>query len=219
MLCYHSYVEVDAGGLSLPSPAPRERVEIFDQGDFIRGMCVDMRTASVLYRRSLLSNLPSWYLDLPFGDNNLYALASLRGRIAVIPGVHSAYRRHSGGAYSKTLFAESDQKFLAKELWWNGATCDLYRHLANEKSSLEMQRLCQRRYFKESLESVWLARLVSDRKQMLHRLFEAAVSDLKAAMTSIYWWKHLCFALFPVLDINRVRHLQVCRQSRQIRLP
>lgn len=214
-LCYHSHQLVNKQGVQLPSPMVRDRLEIFDRGDFIRGKFGDLTTASVLFRRSMLDLLPSWYADLPFGDISLYALASLRGRIAVIPGVHSAYRRHSGGIYNVSRLADDEDFHFAKELWWRRAICDLFSSLASETDDPKLKQACLKRAFDENMEASWFARLAGKSETMIDLVLEAFRCGSGLAMRDVFWWKQLFFSLFPEADLKRWQRLEEYRQHRE----
>lgn len=57
-----------------------------------------VHTATVLYRRSALPELPDWISRLPWGDWAMYLLIADKGEIKFIPRTMSEYRIHAGGA-------------------------------------------------------------------------------------------------------------------------
>lgn len=59
-----------------------------------------MATCSVMFRRGLFAELPSWYFKLAFGDWPLHILNAQYGKVGYIPEVMAAYRLHAGGVYS-----------------------------------------------------------------------------------------------------------------------
>lgn len=202
-LCYHSHIVVNKKGFPLPSPRPRERMEIFEQGDFIRGKFGDLTTASVLYRKSALEPLPVWFLDLPFGDINLYALASLRGKVAVIPGVHSAYRRHGGGAVGAYHTEKNLFEHARKKLWWMGHICRLYDTLVDEAEA-DLKPVCRKRAFEEHVEAAWFARMMgipSLTKEHLSQAFQVAPAW---AVRRLIFWKLWLLSCIPQIDLKRV---------------
>ncbi|MDQ4044281.1 MAG: glycosyltransferase, partial [Chloroflexota bacterium] len=55
---------------------------------------------SPMFRREVISPLPEWYFDSPWGDWPLYFLASEAGEIHYLPDVLGAYWIHDAGVYS-----------------------------------------------------------------------------------------------------------------------
>lgn len=59
-----------------------------------------IQTCSVMYRRSLLTQIPAWFDELPIGDWPLHILFGLRGDIGYIGEVMAAYRMHGNSVWS-----------------------------------------------------------------------------------------------------------------------
>lgn len=79
------------------------QIKYFDSKDaiFIGGnLCV---TASTLYRKSVLENLPENFFKYPVGDYPLQIIASLKGRIAYLPSIGAAYRQSSVSSWSRQM--------------------------------------------------------------------------------------------------------------------
>jgi hypothetical protein len=206
-LCYHSHVEVDQTGVLLPSRPPRRELTVFEQGGFIKGTFGDLTTASVVYRKSLIDSIPDWYFDLPFGDISLFAWASLKGRIAAIPGVHSAYRRHAGGMVGQSHLAPDHAAHLKGKLFWHTHICRLYSHLCDEAHSPELKAICQYRCYGEHMEAAWFARMAGQLSAQFGHLKAAVRADPIAAIRSATYWKQLLLCFFPLLDTKRSQYL------------
>jgi glycosyltransferase involved in cell wall biosynthesis len=89
------HMERPTGRMTAPIPRPVSRLEDLLGGNFIQ-------TASVLYRRAMLPELPDWYAGLALGDWPLWVLLAERGPIAYIDEILSAYRVHHGGMWSES---------------------------------------------------------------------------------------------------------------------
>jgi glycosyltransferase involved in cell wall biosynthesis len=213
MLCYHSHQNVDSEGRDLPTRPPRTELEIFPQGDFIRGKFGDLTTASLIYRRTLIDHLPSWYFDFPFGDINLYAWASLKGRIAVIPGIHSAYRRHAGGMVGAYHTEQDEERHFREKLKWSGHICRLYDLLIGEADE-DILAVCRARAYREHLEAAWLSRIAGDYGLYRQHLMAAFRVDPSQAFRSLNFWKQGLLSIFPKLDTRRQAILKNYRTGR-----
>uniref|UniRef100_A0A831U039 Glycosyltransferase n=1 Tax=Geobacter metallireducens TaxID=28232 RepID=A0A831U039_GEOME len=66
--------------------------------DVVTSFCIP--TCSAMFRRSLVPELPSWFLDMPMGDWPLHVLLAERGSIAYLDDVLASYRVHGGGVWS-----------------------------------------------------------------------------------------------------------------------
>jgi glycosyltransferase involved in cell wall biosynthesis len=69
-------------------------------------------SCSPLFRREVISPLPSWYFRLPVGDWSLYLMAAERGEIHYLPDVMGVYRIHPGGEYSKLTPLQQKQQLV-----------------------------------------------------------------------------------------------------------
>lgn len=76
-------------------------------GGHIRSLAIEdllrenpMATCSVMFRRGLFAELPSWYFKLAFGDWPLHILNAQYGKVGYIPEVMAAHRLHAGGVYT-----------------------------------------------------------------------------------------------------------------------
>lgn len=55
---------------------------------------------TVMFRRGLIKNFPSWYFTVLFGDWSLHILNAQHGKVGYFPEVMAAYRVHAGGIWS-----------------------------------------------------------------------------------------------------------------------
>lgn len=214
-LCYHSHVKVNSEGKTVPSRPPRTKLEVWEQGEFIKGTFGDLSTASVVYRKTLIDHLPKWFLESPNGDICLFAWASLNGRIAVIPGVHSAYRLHMDGLYNRMDLNSDEKAYFEGKLWWLGKRCRVYDHLLDEARAPSLKEICRDRAYREHMEAAWLARLAGDRRAQLLHLKYAFQGNPLCAVTSIAFGKQLLLSLVPRLDSRRKSLLADYLASRQ----
>ena len=88
-----------------PSEAPRPAYS-YDMRPFYHLIDLFPRnfihTPSVVFRRDALPQpRPDWCRLMPMGDWPTYLLLAQNGRLAYLPDVMSAYRRHSGGIWSQ----------------------------------------------------------------------------------------------------------------------
>jgi glycosyltransferase involved in cell wall biosynthesis len=56
---------------------------------------------SAMFRHGLLSEIPSWYPELGFGDWALHLMVAQFGDIAFVPETMSVYRVHGAGSWSR----------------------------------------------------------------------------------------------------------------------
>lgn len=59
-------------------------------------------TCSVMLRRGLLPEFPSWFAGMPMADWPLHVLLAEKGELGYLPEVMAAYRVHGAGAWSGT---------------------------------------------------------------------------------------------------------------------
>jgi glycosyltransferase involved in cell wall biosynthesis len=75
---------------------------IFEMDDLLRSGTF-APTASLVFRRDCIADLPLWGKCVPHGDFGLLAFALLSGPMLYIPKSMSVYRRHEGGVHSTTF--------------------------------------------------------------------------------------------------------------------
>jgi glycosyltransferase involved in cell wall biosynthesis len=100
-LCFHPARCLYEGDLTGPPLLP-------DGWDRAEASIVDLfernfiATSGAMFRRRQVASLPAWFLEIEAGDWALHILNAAHGPIGFIPEVMSAYRIHSGGAWSST---------------------------------------------------------------------------------------------------------------------
>ncbi|TYP91720.1 Glycosyl transferase family 2 [Fodinibius salinus] len=99
-LSLHNAVEVDENGnrrFVFPNIKSQSIVKpktIIEKGG---GYCA---TNSVLFRRSILNDMPQWFVDAHVGDYSLYLLAIWHGEIGALPDIMSCYRSGHANSWS-----------------------------------------------------------------------------------------------------------------------
>ena len=100
-LCFHPAQCLYEAGMSGPSLLP-------DGWDQSEASIVDLfernfiATSGAMFRRRQVESLPDWFLQIEAGDWALHILNAAHGAIGFLPEVMSAYRIHSGGAWSSS---------------------------------------------------------------------------------------------------------------------
>lgn len=118
--CFHQAVIVDSEGHSKNEVRPHEPVpEITSTQDILKTEYIPNPT--VMYRRSAVPQLPTWFMSMKLGDWPLHVLLSLKGAIGYIPQPMAAYRMHAAGMWSQL----KERQRLANEI-------EMYRHLLGE---------------------------------------------------------------------------------------
>jgi glycosyltransferase involved in cell wall biosynthesis len=74
-----------------------------------------MATASVMYRRSAIGDLPGWFVNTKSGDIPLHILAARNGKIKYINEMMAAYRKHAGG--QSLTDHKDDEAFLRNRIF------------------------------------------------------------------------------------------------------
>jgi len=62
-------------------------------------------TCTVVFRRVLVSPLPTWFNEIELGDWALFALVAVHGKIDLMDEIMAVYRVHSGGIWSSQAAA------------------------------------------------------------------------------------------------------------------
>jgi glycosyltransferase involved in cell wall biosynthesis len=98
-LCHHNVIELYKDGSREPHPHhPPSQKEISTLEDLWEMNF--MATCSVMLRRDPVDNLPKWFMDLPWGDWGLFALAARKGNIGYLNEVMGVHRVHDAGLWS-----------------------------------------------------------------------------------------------------------------------
>jgi glycosyltransferase involved in cell wall biosynthesis len=110
-LCFHNVTVVYEDGSIAPHPfhssEPRQYLSrampksVSTLADIAPGNF--MQTCSVMYRRGLFTDLPSWFADLPVADWPLHVLNAEHGDIGYIDAAMAVYRVHAGGVWSDAM--------------------------------------------------------------------------------------------------------------------
>ena len=100
--CAHEALVVDEDGQPVAGANHRpRRAHVIT----LRRMLISdpVRTASVMFRRGLFGELPSWYYTVLLGDWPLHVLNLVHGTMWFDSEVAAAYRIHSGGFWSSAV--------------------------------------------------------------------------------------------------------------------
>jgi glycosyltransferase involved in cell wall biosynthesis len=98
-MCFHDVTTVLEPGCEGYDPKlSRPRRPILTINDLLRKN--PMHTCSVMFRRGLFGDWPSWYFTLAMGDWPLHILNAEHGNIGYVDEVMAAYRVHPGGAWA-----------------------------------------------------------------------------------------------------------------------
>lgn len=76
------------------------KITTFSLQELILGGCDFCPTAAVILRRSVLENLPDFYLESPVGDYLLKVLGSVRGGALYLPYPFALYRRNLNASWT-----------------------------------------------------------------------------------------------------------------------
>ena len=99
-ICFHNVIVISEDGFTeirkyvRPDQAEFTSIEDLIKRDYIPN-------CSVLFRRSLFSELPAWWYKIPLMDWPLHILNVQHGKIAYIDDIMAAYRKQSTGIYTQ----------------------------------------------------------------------------------------------------------------------
>jgi glycosyltransferase involved in cell wall biosynthesis len=109
-LCFHNVTVVyeddtPAHPFHLERPGPRLSTRIPATSSGLRELAGGnfIQTASVMYRRGLVTTLPSWVLEMPTFDWPLHLLHAEHGTVDYCDRTLAAYRVHADGMWSSGL--------------------------------------------------------------------------------------------------------------------
>ena len=112
-MSFHPAYEVINGERGLVLAKHANRNKIFTLSEVIRGGGAFCPTASLIFRKEAVINLPEWfYKDAPVGDYFLQIFGARRGGALFINKIMSVYRR--GHANSYTAMQKKDKKLKKK---------------------------------------------------------------------------------------------------------
>ncbi len=105
-----------------------------------------MATASVMYRRDAIGDLPEWFVKTKSGDIPLHILAARNGKIKYLDELMAAYRKHAGG--QSLTDHKDDEAFLRNRIF-------MYEQIDKETQYVFHKRLQKNiaRYYKMLLNS------------------------------------------------------------------
>lgn len=207
-LSYGAHLVVDEQGREI-HPLERRLPEpgLLPTGAYFHDLCGSWQMASLLVRRTLFRGWPAWVRTLPFLDQPLMAIASLRGPICCIPGVHSAYRIHPGGIHSSGAYSADWQVRIRHGIFWNEACLRMMRHLEAETEDPDLRFHCRRKAAARHEDLVWWSRLQGERGPMRRSLIEFLHFDRRAAIRSAIFWKTCLIAFCFLPDFRRSLHV------------
>lgn len=78
-----------------------ETPQVYSLEEYIQGKAMGFWTVSQLYRTEVISDVPEWVYQAPFGDLPLKLHAGLQGKMGYIPEEMAVYRRGVPGAWSE----------------------------------------------------------------------------------------------------------------------
>lgn len=97
-VCFHLAYRLDHATGKKTIQKIRKVKPSYDLSDLLRGNFIP--TASIMFRRSFLVDLPDWFSVAPAGDWMLLVLLAQHGKIGFINQAMSVYRVHDGGIWS-----------------------------------------------------------------------------------------------------------------------
>lgn len=103
-LCFHAALQQDyQTGEQFVVSEHSKTETVFDTKTMISGNGGFCPTASMLFERSVVSNLPAWFESAPVGDYFYQIFASLRGGAVFLPLCMSVYRSKTPGSWSEKV--------------------------------------------------------------------------------------------------------------------
>jgi glycosyltransferase involved in cell wall biosynthesis len=106
-ICFHNVAAMDDATnqqLRLLCPADQKAVSTLE--DLLRSDFLP--TLSVMFRRGLFGEFPSWYLTMGIGDWPHHILNAQYGKIGYLNEVMGVYRQHAGGVFTSRSY---DKRF------------------------------------------------------------------------------------------------------------
>lgn len=82
----------------------------------VRGAGGFMPTASIFFKKSIVSKIPDWFKTAPVGDIYIQIIASIKDGAAYIPDITSVYRLNSIGSWSESTIAQQKEIYLHKNI-------------------------------------------------------------------------------------------------------
>jgi len=100
-------------------------------------------TASLIFRSSIIKDIPDWFYRCPFGDWPLSLFIAEHGKVKYFNEVMSVYRVHSGGIWSKLDRIAQLKKIIKNTLTMNQLFKKKYQTFFYEELVLNYMELCQ----------------------------------------------------------------------------
>ena len=138
-------LENDKYGKVFANPAKENKV--LSASEVILGKG-DIPTASLVFRKDVVSNLPSFFTDAPVGDYPLQILGSVNGGILYINRVMAVYRQGLSGSWtSRTNNVKQREKLTRRMI----ETFDKFDAYLNKQYEDEIKKIKSYYYFQMSL--------------------------------------------------------------------
>lgn len=104
-ISFHPAMRIDASGMSPPKETCRHEnaTLVLPVEKVIRNTGNYMPTASLMFKRKALENLPYWFYKVPVGDYFLQCLASLNAGALYINRAMSVYRSNVPGSWTVNI--------------------------------------------------------------------------------------------------------------------
>ncbi|MBW3775675.1 glycosyltransferase [Aeromonas veronii] len=98
----------------------------------VRGAGGFMPTASIFFKRIIVSKIPDWFKAAPVGDIYIQIIASIKNGAAYLPDITSVYRLNSIGSWSSSTITHQREICIHK----NSNTLDDYLFYADSLGKL-----------------------------------------------------------------------------------
>jgi glycosyltransferase involved in cell wall biosynthesis len=126
-ICFHVVEYVDESGKPLGRRHPNEFKEAWELGDVMRSNPV--QTCSIVVRRSMVPQLPEFFLRLKLGDWPLCVLAARRGPLLCLEPAMAAYRVNGESTWTGKSNAKKHAEIAAMFLCLAVEYPDLLNHV------------------------------------------------------------------------------------------
>ncbi|MCW8822328.1 MAG: glycosyltransferase [Sulfurovum sp.] len=104
-MCFHSAIDIyeDNSRKNKITTKQANGNKLFTTSEIIKGGGGFCPTASLMFKKEVVENLPQWYKKAPFGDYFLQVFGSLKGGALYIDRPMSVYRKNTLGSWSRTM--------------------------------------------------------------------------------------------------------------------
>lgn len=187
-LCTHaSYWEID-GELSSNGCQYEEERDL-STDEIIRNGGLYLATASLLFRRELLSNRPQWMRKADVGDYPLLILGSIRGRLHFLPQKMCVYRYQVPGSWTYNLRNTGiNTKHLRTEIAWMELFDDETDHQYSAAVYCHLLPFYRELYYSRQLSLLNYLRALrkSQPRSFIKYLFQKSFGRLKASLKRLF---------------------------------